>query len=414
MSYNSKYTGSGVDNVLDKVIPAIAPTQTADGKEGLVPAAPKDSYLGNKVLHSDMTWKEAVTKEYVDNAVNSASWKKIIVDTLPDESAADSNTIYLVRDALASSESGNVYNEYILVTPEEGDPYFETLGSVSTKVDVKYIELDLFNADSGTLTEDQYQHIADCYADKVVLSVQGTEIKASNLSYENEVYSIRLFFLNKQNEDTRLGIELTDIDIAADHTFTVTRSSYFVDNAGMAYSAYMASNPAVVNTLVDLPIDGYNVIANIDTASTLSVSSGMVDGRELQIRVNNTASTELKLTLPTQDPYVNLSAESVTIAPGGFIEINIWYVGGQYLLRVGVSEADEEDIKPVNADWEATSGLAQILNRPNLHSVAESGNYNELENKPDIPDVSGFVESAGAASSDADGLTFNLQKKMEL
>ena len=39
----------------------------------------------------------------------------------------------------------------------------------------------------------------------------------------------------------------------------------------------------------------------------------------------------------------------------------------------------------VNADWNATSGVAQILHKPNLASVATSGNYNDLSNKPTIP-----------------------------
>lgn len=35
-----------------------------------------------------------------------------------------------------------------------------------------------------------------------------------------------------------------------------------------------------------------------------------------------------------------------------------------------------------NADWNATSGSAQILNKPTLSQVATSGDYNDLQNKP--------------------------------
>ena len=49
----------------------------------------------------------------------------------------------------------------------------------------------------------------------------------------------------------------------------------------------------------------------------------------------------------------------------------------------------------VNADWNATSGAAQILNKPMLFS----GNYNDLTNKPNIPsvptEVSAFNNDAG-------------------
>ena len=39
----------------------------------------------------------------------------------------------------------------------------------------------------------------------------------------------------------------------------------------------------------------------------------------------------------------------------------------------------------VNADWNATSGVAQILHKPTLATVATSGSYNDLSNKPTIP-----------------------------
>lgn len=39
----------------------------------------------------------------------------------------------------------------------------------------------------------------------------------------------------------------------------------------------------------------------------------------------------------------------------------------------------------VNADWNANSGVSQILNKPTLATVATSGDYADLQNKPTIP-----------------------------
>ena len=39
----------------------------------------------------------------------------------------------------------------------------------------------------------------------------------------------------------------------------------------------------------------------------------------------------------------------------------------------------------VNSDWNATSGVSQILNKPTLATVATSGSYTDLSNKPTIP-----------------------------
>lgn len=41
----------------------------------------------------------------------------------------------------------------------------------------------------------------------------------------------------------------------------------------------------------------------------------------------------------------------------------------------------------VNSDWNSSSGVSQILNKPNLAAVATTGSYNDLSNKPTIPTV---------------------------
>lgn len=51
----------------------------------------------------------------------------------------------------------------------------------------------------------------------------------------------------------------------------------------------------------------------------------------------------------------------------------------------------------VNSDWNANSGVAEILNKPSLATVATSGSYNDLSNKPTIPAAQ--VNSDWSASS---------------
>ena len=41
----------------------------------------------------------------------------------------------------------------------------------------------------------------------------------------------------------------------------------------------------------------------------------------------------------------------------------------------------------VNSDWNASSGVAEILNKPTLATVATSGSYNDLSDQPTIPDL---------------------------
>lgn len=63
----------------------------------------------------------------------------------------------------------------------------------------------------------------------------------------------------------------------------------------------------------------------------------------------------------------------------------------------------------VNADWNASSGAAQILNKPTLATVATSGSYNDLSNKPTIPDaVSGTNDGTNWTSITIGSVTKNI------
>ena len=50
-----------------------------------------------------------------------------------------------------------------------------------------------------------------------------------------------------------------------------------------------------------------------------------------------------------------------------------------------LATANDIPAAQVNSDWNASSGVAQILNKPSLAAVATSGSYTDLSNKPTIP-----------------------------
>lgn len=67
--------------------------------------------------------------------------------------------------------------------------------------------------------------------------------------------------------------------------------------------------------------------------------------------------------------------------------------------------------QPVNADWDESSSeeLSYILNKPVLATVATSGDYNDLENKPEIPEAEDLtdylcIETATGASTGGFGI----------
>lgn len=56
-------------------------------------------------------------------------------------------------------------------------------------------------------------------------------------------------------------------------------------------------------------------------------------------------------------------------------------------------------VAPVSADWSSSSGLSQIINKPSLSTVATSGSYNDLSDKPSIPAAASFSNPTRSLNS---------------
>lgn len=61
----------------------------------------------------------------------------------------------------------------------------------------------------------------------------------------------------------------------------------------------------------------------------------------------------------------------------------------------------------VNSDWNATSGVAKILNKPNLAAVATSGAYSDLSGTPTIPTVNNSTITIKKNGTTVDSFTLN-------
>lgn len=253
VGYNSKFEGLEVDSRLEKVIQAEVATAEAEGKGGLIPSPPAGSQDGGKTLLSNMTWGEHVTKQYIDDAVSAAGWKKQIVSALPEVDAAKDNVMYLVKDDLASTETKNVYNEYILVTDEEGVKSLEALGMVSTGVEMTFLDLDQFGSSSGTVSDDVYNSVVSAYENKIVVGVIDgsiTPITIYKTTIESSVvYNISLNYIS--NSYSRDVSELANrfIILNEDKSFTVDDFNYDIYGYYIDFLKFMTMDPSVVTTL---------------------------------------------------------------------------------------------------------------------------------------------------------------------
>lgn len=334
VGYNSKFEGLEVDSRLEKVIQAEVATAEAEGKGGLIPAPPAGSQDGGKTLLSNMTWGEHVTKQYIDDAVSAAGWKKQIVSALPEVDAARDNVMYLVKDDLASTETKNVYNEYILVTDEEGVKSLEALGMVSTGVEMTFLDLDQFGSSSGTVSDDVYNSVVSAYENKIVVGVIDGEVVPMVISKDQNTYNIEL--ISCFNDGSGLSFFNVLIVLNEDKSFTYTGINVIISKASISFLDFMAGTPSVVTTLENLPKGSHNIIANVSAATSLSMSVSSSDvGREWQVRVNNTTGSDITQPLPTTGQFQSMSGDSVTIPANSFIELSIWYINDKLVIRVG-------------------------------------------------------------------------------
>ena len=334
VGYNSKFEGLEVDSRLEKVIQAEVATAEAEGKGGLIPAPPAGSQDGGKTLLSNMTWGEHVTKQYIDDAVSAAGWKKQIVSALPEVDAAKDNVMYLVKDDLASTETKNVYNEYILVTDEEGVKSLEALGMVSTGVEMTFLDLDQFGSSSGTVSDDVYNSVVSAYENKIVVGVTNGNVMPMTILKDENVYNIALSYCINNGDKFSFSNALFVLN--EDKSFTYSDVSGYASEDNISFLRFMAGAPIVVTKLTNLPISSHNIIANVSAATSLSMPVSLSDvGREWQVRVNNTTGSDITQPLPTTGRFQSMSGDSVTIPANSFIELSIWYINDKLVIRVG-------------------------------------------------------------------------------
>lgn len=115
--------------------------------------------------------------------------------------------------------------------------------------------------------------------------------------------------------------------------------------------------------------DSYNGLTNTPTLATVATSGAYADlsGKPVipAAQVNSDWNASSGITQIVNKPSLAAVATS-----GNY---------GDLTARPSIPAAQ------VNSDWNATSGITQIQNKPTLATVATSGNYTDLAGKPTIP-----------------------------
>lgn len=133
----------------------------------------------------------------------------------------------------------------------------------------------------------------------------------------------------------------------------------------------------------------------------------------IEAATKNITATDISITLDKRNLVTNVVENIELNLPASTTALAGLMLPSDKTKLNGIAAGAEVN---VNADWNATEGDAQILNKPTLATVATSGSYNDLTNKPTIPTVDvnkKYVDDKLATKADlADYTVFDIFMKV--
>lgn len=133
----------------------------------------------------------------------------------------------------------------------------------------------------------------------------------------------------------------------------------------------------------------------------------------IEAATKNVTATDISITLDKRNLVTNVVENIELDLPASTTALAGLMLPADKIKLNGIAAGAEVN---VNADWNATEGDAQILNKPTLATVATSGSYNDLTGKPTIPTVDvnkKYVDDKLATKADlADCTVFDIFMKV--
>ena len=165
-----------------------------------------------------------------------------------------------------------------------------------------------------------------------------------------------------------------------------------------------------INTKVD-KVEGKSLSTNdYVTADKTKVTN---INEVIEAATKNITATDISITLDKRNLVTNVVENIELNLPASTTALAGLMLPSDKTKLNGIAAGAEVN---VNADWNATEGDALILNKPTLSTVATSGSYNDLTNRPTIPTVDvnkKYVDDQLATKADlADYTVFDIFMKV--
>lgn len=133
----------------------------------------------------------------------------------------------------------------------------------------------------------------------------------------------------------------------------------------------------------------------------------------VEAATKNITATDISITLDKRNLVTNVVEDIELNIPASTTALAGLMLPADKIKLNGIAAGAEVN---VNADWNATEGDALILNKPTLATVATSGSYDDLTNRPTIPTVDvnkKYVDDQLATKADlADYTVFDIFMKV--
>ena len=188
------------------------------------------------------------------------------------------------------------------------------------------------------------------------------------------------------------------------NTHNPYKSSIVLQSSSSNYETSVGPNILFKGEFSPFSNDKFDIGNGIRRIKDLYISGNLTDGTDTnKISVANIAS---KSEIPTKTSQLTNDSSFITstaltgyatedwVEQKGYLTSVAWVdITDKPTLATVATSGSYNDLadKPtipaaqVNSDWNASSGIAQILNKPTFATVATSGSYNDLSDKPTIP-----------------------------
>ena len=366
-----KVNGTDLSKDSNNNVDVPVPTAFTDTplKDGTASAGSSSQWARGDHVHPTDDSREAVANKVQsidDSSTTEYPSSKAVADFV-NSSVATNTATFLGNFSLADLGLTYPATEVQIATALDGHTW--PTGVTPTNNDYVYVEIQ----DPQSTIDDKVQR----YKYRDVLASWGYEYTLNNSSFTAEEKAAIDSGITSQDV-TNLRADHTTLDTHIANTnnpHSVTKSQVglgSVVNTGDSATPVSGGTTKFTTggayTELAKKVDketGKGLSANDFTNTYKTKLDSIASGAEVNVQSDWNQSDS------TKDDYIKNKPNLATVATSGSYN--------------DLSNKPTIPAAQVNSNWNATSGVAKILNKPSLATVATSGSYNDLSNKPSIP-----------------------------